>query len=77
TDLAAEAYAKFDPRNLVAYYILAKARTPYTFSSDELFVIRTGPFLNQFGIVRKTDELRPAEKRQVVEAHPDRHDKRH
>jgi multiple sugar transport system substrate-binding protein len=46
TDLAAEAYAKFDPRNLVAYDILAKARTPYTFSSDELFVSRTGPFLN-------------------------------
>lgn len=46
TDLAKEAYAKFDPRNLVAYDILAKARTPYTFSSDELFVSRTGPFLN-------------------------------
>jgi len=46
TDLAKEAYAKFDPRNLTAYDILAKARTPYTFSSDELFVSRTGPFLN-------------------------------
>jgi multiple sugar transport system substrate-binding protein len=46
TDLAAEAYAKFDQRNLVAYNILAKGRTPYTFSSDELFVSRTGPFLN-------------------------------
>lgn len=46
TDLAAQAYAAFDPRNLVAYDILAKARTPYTFSSDELFVSRTGPFLN-------------------------------
>jgi len=46
TDLAKEAYAKFDQRNLIAYDILAKARTPYTFSSDELFVSRTGPFLN-------------------------------
>lgn len=46
TDLAKEAYAKFDQRNLVSYDILAKARTPYTFSSDELFVSRTGPFLN-------------------------------
>jgi multiple sugar transport system substrate-binding protein len=46
TDLAGEAYAQFDKRNLVAYDILAKARTPYTFSSDELFVSRTGPFLN-------------------------------
>lgn len=46
TDLAKEAYAQFDPRNLIAYDILAKARTPYTFSSDELFVSRTGPFLN-------------------------------
>ncbi|MHC2358723.1 ABC transporter substrate-binding protein [Rhizobium leguminosarum] len=46
TDLAAQAYAKFDQRNLVAYNILAKGRTPYTFSSDELFVSRTGPFLN-------------------------------
>lgn len=46
TDLAKEAYAKFDQRNLVAYDILAKARTPYTFSSDELLVSRTGPFLN-------------------------------
>ncbi|ABR60979.1 extracellular solute-binding protein [Sinorhizobium medicae] len=46
TDLAGEAYAQFDKRNLVAYDILANARTPYTFSSDELFVSRTGPFLN-------------------------------
>jgi multiple sugar transport system substrate-binding protein len=46
TDLAKEAYAKFDQRNLIAYDVLAKARTPYTFSSDELFVSRTGPFLN-------------------------------
>jgi multiple sugar transport system substrate-binding protein len=46
TDLADEAYAKFDPRNLIAYDILAKAKTPYTFASDELFVSRTGPFLN-------------------------------
>ncbi len=46
TDLAKEAYAKFDKRNLVAYDVLTKARTPYTFSSDELFVSRTGPFLN-------------------------------
>ncbi|MBO9101277.1 MULTISPECIES: ABC transporter substrate-binding protein [unclassified Rhizobium] len=46
TDLAKEAYAKFDPRNLTAYDVLAKARTPYTFSSDELFVSRTGPFVN-------------------------------
>lgn len=46
TDLADEAYAQFDKRNLVAYDILSKARTPYTFSSDELFVSRTGPFLN-------------------------------
>ncbi|GGA99468.1 ABC transporter substrate-binding protein [Brucella endophytica] len=46
TDLAGEAYAQFDKRNLVAYDVLAKARTPYTFSSDELFVSRTGPFLN-------------------------------
>lgn len=46
TDLAEEAYAQFDERNLVAYEILSKARTPYTFSSDELFVSRTGPFLN-------------------------------
>ncbi len=46
TDLAAEAYAQFDKRNLVAYDVLTKARTPYTFSSDELFVSRTGPFLN-------------------------------
>ncbi|RAX40354.1 ABC transporter substrate-binding protein [Rhizobium tropici] len=46
TDLANEAYAKFDKRNLVAYDVLTKARTPYTFSSDELFVSRTGPFLN-------------------------------
>jgi len=46
TDVAGEAYAQFDSRNLVAYDVLAKARTPYTFSSDELFVSRTGPFLN-------------------------------
>lgn len=46
TDLAEEAYAQFDKRNLVAYDVLSKARTPYTFSSDELFVSRTGPFLN-------------------------------
>ena len=46
TDLAEQAYAQFDKRNLVAYDVLAKARTPYTFSSDELFVSRTGPFLN-------------------------------
>ncbi|OLP55724.1 ABC transporter substrate-binding protein [Rhizobium rhizosphaerae] len=46
TDLAADAYASFDKRNLVAYDVLSKARTPYTFSSDELFVSRTGPFLN-------------------------------
>ena len=46
TDLAKEAYAKFDQRNLVAYDVLSKARTPYTFSSDELFVSRTGPFVN-------------------------------
>ena len=46
TDLAEEAYANFDPRNLIAYDILSKARTPYTYASDELFVSRTGPFLN-------------------------------
>lgn len=46
TDLADEAYAKFDPRNLIAYETLAEARTPYTFASDELFVSRTGPWLN-------------------------------
>lgn len=46
TDLAADAYSGFDKRNLVAYDILAKARTPYTYSSDELFVSRTGPFVN-------------------------------
>lgn len=46
TDVADEAYAQFDPRNLVAYNILAKAKTPYTFASDELFVSRTGPWLN-------------------------------
>lgn len=46
TDLAKEAYASFDPRNLIAYDVLPKARTPYTFSSDELFVSRTGPFVN-------------------------------
>ncbi len=46
TDLAEQAYAQFDKRNLVGYDILAKARTPYTFSSDELFVSRTGPFPN-------------------------------
>lgn len=46
TDLAKEAYASFDPRNLVAYDVLSKARTPYTYASDELFVSRTGPFLN-------------------------------
>lgn len=46
TDLADAAYGQFDKRNLVAYEVLAHARTPYTFSSDELFVSRTGPFLN-------------------------------
>ncbi|PYE43473.1 carbohydrate ABC transporter substrate-binding protein (CUT1 family) [Rhizobium sp. PP-F2F-G20b] len=46
TDLAGDAYASFDKRNLVSYDILSKARTPYTFSSDELFVSRTGPFVN-------------------------------
>lgn len=46
TDVADEAYAQFDPRNLIAYDILAKAKTPYTFASDELFVSRTGPWLN-------------------------------
>ena len=46
TDVADEAYAQFDPRNLIAYNILAKAKTPYTFASDELFVSRTGPWLN-------------------------------
>lgn len=46
TDLADAAYGQFDGRNLVAYDILARARTPYTFASDELFVSRTGPFVN-------------------------------
>lgn len=46
TDVADEAYAQFDPRNLIAYNTLAEARTPYTFASDELFVSRTGPWLN-------------------------------
>jgi multiple sugar transport system substrate-binding protein len=46
TDVATEAYAQFDPRNLIAYDILASAKTPYTFASDELFVSRTGPWLN-------------------------------
>lgn len=46
TDVAAEAYAKFDPRNLIAYDTLKSARTPYTYASDELFVSRTGPWLN-------------------------------
>ena len=46
TDLAKQAFASFDPRNLVAYDILTKARTPYTFASDELLVSRTGPFIN-------------------------------
>lgn len=46
TDVATEAYAQFDPRNLIAYDILAGAKTPYTFASDELFVSRTGPWLN-------------------------------
>lgn len=46
TDVADEAYAQFDPRNLIAYNILAKAKTPYTYASDELFVSRTGPWLN-------------------------------
>lgn len=46
TDLADEAYAQFDPRNLVAYEILAEAKTPYTFASDELFVAPTGPWVN-------------------------------
>jgi multiple sugar transport system substrate-binding protein len=45
-DVADEAYAQFDPRNLIAYNILASAKTPYTFASDELFVSRTGPWLN-------------------------------
>lgn len=45
-DLADEAYKNFDPRNLIAYEALGDGRTPYTFSSDELFVSRTGPFLN-------------------------------
>ena len=46
TDVATEAYAQFDPRNLIAYDVLASAKTPYTFASDELFVSRTGPWLN-------------------------------
>jgi multiple sugar transport system substrate-binding protein len=46
TDVADQAYAQFDKRNLISYDVLAKAKTPYTFSSDELFVSRTGPFLN-------------------------------
>lgn len=46
TDVADEAYAQFDPRNLIAYNMLADAKTPYTFASDELFVSRTGPWLN-------------------------------
>ncbi|MDB5586449.1 MAG: putative substrate-binding component of transporter [Devosia sp.] len=46
TDLAKEAYGAFDPRNLVAYDILASAKTPYTYASDELFVARTGPWVN-------------------------------
>lgn len=46
TDVADEAYAQFDPRNLIAYNMLANAKTPYTFASDELFVSRTGPWLN-------------------------------
>ena len=45
-DLAEEAYKNFDKRNLIAYEALGDGRTPYTFSSDELFVSRTGPFLN-------------------------------
>lgn len=46
TDVADKAYAEFDPRNLIAYNVLAKAKTPYTYASDELFVSRTGPWLN-------------------------------
>ena len=46
TDVAAEAFANFDQRNLIAYDTLADAKTPYTFASDELFVSRTGPWLN-------------------------------
>lgn len=45
-DVAEEAFAQFDPRNLIAYNSLAKARTPYTYANDELFVSRTGPWLN-------------------------------
>jgi len=41
-----EVYARFDKRNLLAYEILSKARTPYAFSCDELFVSCTGPFLD-------------------------------
>lgn len=46
TDLAKEVYASFDPRNLIAYDALKLGRTPYTFASDELFVSRTGPWVN-------------------------------
>lgn len=44
-DLAEEAYANFDERNLIAYDVLADGRTPYTYANDALFVSLTGPYL--------------------------------
>ncbi len=47
TDLTERSLCRISTqRNLIAYHILANARTPYTFASDELFVSRTGPWLN-------------------------------
>lgn len=45
TDLAEEAYANFDSRNLIAYDILKSGRTPYTYANDALFISLTGPWL--------------------------------
>ncbi len=46
TDLAQQAFANFDQRNLIAYDMLGHARTPYTFASDQLLVSPTGPLVN-------------------------------
>ncbi|QQA41791.1 ABC transporter substrate-binding protein [Pelagovum pacificum] len=45
TDLAEEAYADFDERNLIAYDMLQSGFTPYTYANDALFISLTGPWL--------------------------------
>ncbi len=60
TDLAEEAYAEFDERNLIAYGVLQDGHTPYTYANDELFVSLTGPWLEMLEAAIFDGEVDPA-----------------